>query len=194
MEEALLKSFKDIFSTLGKYIVPSVIFAVLIMFVIIQISKSDLKTIAKEWIDNFKKNKFFRWQTAFFVYLYLLISRTIFSRTVSKRSPFRDIMGGWLIYGNNGKYDYQAIENLLLFVPYTFLLYAAFMDREHKYTNGEIVKKGALISVVSTSFIEIVQVVFRIGTFQFADLFYNTLGGICGTILFAIVLRISHRN
>lgn len=184
MTQALNKLFKELFDSFFRFLPQSVIFAVLVMFLIIQLKDTDIKALSKVWIDSFKKHKFFRHQFLFFLYLYMIISKTIFSRT-TQQNPFNRIMEGWLIEKNDkGVYNFEAIENFLFFIPYIFLFYAAFLDRSQKYKLFTLIKKAFVISFSTSLAIECVQSLFRIGTFQFSDLTYNVLGGIAGALIY----------
>lgn len=43
-------------------------------------------------------------------------------------------------------------------------------------------------------FIEFSQLILRLGTFQLSDLFYNTLGGFLGGLIYWIGYKLAHRK
>ena len=116
-------------------------------------------------------------------------------------NPVSDVMGGWWIYDvdrTTGEVTLttECIENFMLFIPFSILLLWALIE----YINLPMtsLKKCVLFSgrtvfIFSLS-IEFAQVFFRLGTFQFSDLFYNTLGGILGGLIFWIGSKGGKRN
>lgn len=117
----------------------------------------------------------------FFFYLYLLFNDTVFSRTPTY-SPFSDILGGWAIYQTQYHgLSFDVIANVLMFIPLTFLFSAALLNK--KNIKHSIIKSLQLSICVSLS-IEILQILFMKGTFQFADLLFNTFGGLIGALLY----------
>ena len=69
----------------------------------------------------------------------------------------------------------EIVLNYLLFMPLGFLLYLCFGE---KY-GLRVVIAGLLLSVS----IEIVQLVFRIGLFEFDDMIGNTVGCLIGAVI-----------
>ncbi len=187
------KLIKQLINDFSKYITPAVIFAVLMMFFVILISEIGLKKAVVMWIKRFKRNKKFRWQFVFFVYLYMIAEGVLFSRALFSMKPFSRLMNGWLIEKNGDKYNFESVNNILLFIPYIFLFYAAFFDRDSKYKNKDIILNAAILSLFSSLIIELLQTVFCLGTLQFSDIVYNTLGGIIGVILFQAYLLVINK-
>lgn len=85
----------------------------------------------------------------------------------------------------------ECIENVILFVPYMILILCNFSDRllKDNLKLSQILKKSFLISFLSSFVIETLQLIFHVGTFQISDLFFNTLGGIAGGIIYFIVMK-----
>ena len=89
----------------------------------------------------------------------------------------------------------ECIENLMLFIPFTILLF---------WTAGKkILKKTAFLNIVWTGLkitfvfslsIELLQLFLRLGTFQVSDLTYNTLGGGIGGAVYWIGHQLSVRR
>ncbi len=183
--EAIGAMLSDLIKTLLRNIVPSSICAVFIMFFIMQLKNTNVKTLAKRWINSFKKSRIFRWQFLFFTYFYMLLYKTLFSRTFTSQDPLKKIMEGWTVQKNsNGNYDFECVENIILFIPYMFLFFKAFYSYSRRHKTVDLVVNAFLLSFFSSLIIEIIQLIFKIGTFQIADLTYNTLGGVIGVILF----------
>lgn len=106
----------------------------------------------------------------------MILFRTLLNRTVWA-NPVSDIMGGWWIWTTDSKGNLklttECFENILLMLPFIFLLFWS----EHKkilksITFRYIVTLAARISFSFSLSIEILQLLFRLGTFQFSDIFY----------------------
>ena len=83
----------------------------------------------------------------------------------------------------------ECIENVILFVPYMILILYNFSDRllKDNLKLSQILMKSFWISFLSSFVIETLQLIFHVGTFQISDLFFNTLGGIAGGIIYFLV-------
>ena len=68
----------------------------------------------------------------------------------------------------------EIVLNYILFIPLGCLLYLCFGEK----LGLRVVLAGFLLSVS----IEIVQLVFRIGLFEFDDMIGNTIGGFAGAV------------
>lgn len=184
---------KELIRNFGRYIASAAIFGILMMFFVVLISKTGLKRAVSIWISRFRKNAEFRWQLAFFVFFYMLADRTLLSRTFYKSSPFEKFMQGWFIEKKGNVYNFESVENIILYIPYIFLFFAAFFDRRAKYKNKDIIKNAVILSLCTSLIIEFLQTVFHIGTLQLSDIVYNTLGGMIGVILFMGYLRLINK-
>lgn len=80
----------------------------------------------------------------------------------------------------------ECIENFILFMPFTVLLFWNFKKR----LLGDTVRFGKTLCVSITVVflcslsIEFLQLFLRLGTFQLSDLCYNTLGGGIGGLIY----------
>ena len=103
-------------------------------------------------------------------------------------NPLSDVMGGWGIWKTvNGEKQLttECIENLMLFIPFTVLFFWTVRDKvTEKMTFCGTVWKGLKITFLFSLSIEFLQLFLRLGTFQFSDLFYNTLGGGVGGLIY----------
>ncbi len=131
----------------------------------------------------------------FLIYIYLLLSLTLFSRTEFNDvevslNPFYSYYG-ILTKGWNGEGYYIAqslLGNVILFLPVGILLYEPLKK----------VRAKAFI-VLTVSFllslcIEMVQYMYGIGTFEIDDLIHNTLGGVFGVLLAESSVLFKHFN
>ncbi len=158
-----------------------------------EVSKVGAKHFIKIWKDRFTK-KDNRYKFYFWFYASMILYRTVLNRTFWK-SPLSDVIGVWGLYNSKGEFTTEIIENLLLFVPFSFL----FMKAYYKKRNEKVYygKMFFLISKLSffTSFgIEMMQLIFRVGTWQLSDLFFNTIGGMIGAIGYLLLQTIKYRK
>ena len=102
----------------------AVILAVLFMAVWNSAHKSGWKEVVLEWIGNFRRDQVFR--RTFFLALYtaLVLFRTLLNRTVWE-NPLSDVLGNWHIFRENGEFNAEPLENVLLFIPFILLLFWA---------------------------------------------------------------------
>lgn len=90
----------------------------------------------------------------------------------------------------------EVPENLALFIPFAILLLWTYREK----IIGEIVSLGKVLwqstkIVFLFSFtIEMLQLFLRLGTRQLSDLFYNTLGGFIGGLIYWIGFKIKHKK
>ena len=140
------------------------------------------------WWQFFKDSAFFRKLFFLTFYTTMILFRTLLNRDMWM-NPLSDVMGNWWIwkYGNDGTRNLttECIENLMLFIPFTVLFFWTVRDKvTEKMTFCGTVWKGLKITFLFSLSIEFLQLFLRLGTFQFSDLFYNTLGGGVGGLIY----------
>ena len=140
------------------------------------------------WWQYFRGNAFFRKLFFLTFYTTMILFRTLLNRDMWM-NPLSDVMGNWWIwkYGEDGtRYlTTECIENLMLFIPFTVLFFWTVRDKvTEKMTFCGTVWKGLKITFLFSLSIEFLQLFLRLGTFQFSDLFYNTLGGGVGGLIY----------
>ncbi len=149
-----------------------------------------VKEIIKYWYKYFKTSSHFR-SVLFVIFLgVMILSRTIYYRSVWVY-PLQDVMGGWWIWkvDNSGEkvLTTECFENILLMLPFTFaLLYSFEKKLFKKFHFINIVFWSAKTCFFFSLLLEMIQLVFRLGTFQLSDLFYNTLGGFLGALVYCV--------
>ena len=110
------------------------------------------------------------WLLLFFLYLAYMLVSTVFSRRIT--NPYGKVINDFGIMVN-GKINREFLENVLLFIPCSFLYLQAFKPQKPM--------KSALVMVTfTTAFIELTQLLFWLGQFQISDLVHNILGGLIG--------------
>ena len=111
-------------------------------------------------------------------------------------NPLSNVIGVWGLYNEKGEMTTEAIENLALFIPFIILLLWCFREKiiGEKGTFINIIWQSTKITFLFSLTIEFLQLFLRLGTFQLSDLFYNTLGGLIGGIIYAAVYKMKHRK
>lgn len=99
--------------------------------------------------------------------------------------PLRDVIGKWNLYDTDGNLITEGIENVILFTPFSWLYLSIDATKPGNKVSRCIVK-SVLISFGFSVSIEFLQLFLKLGTFQLSDLFYNTLGGLIGGVIFWI--------
>lgn len=195
MIEIIKRIIENVLTALYQPFGFSVIMAVLIMFFYMFMKEYGWRVIVKRWLNEFKTSCIFR--RIFFLVFYtaMILFRTLLNRNMWT-NPVSNTIGIWGIYNENGDLTTEAIENLALFIPFTVLLLWCFCEK----IVGESVKllttlwKSVLVVFLFSLAIEFSQLFFRLGTFQLSDLFYNTLGGLIGGMIYWIGYRVKYQN
>lgn len=196
MKSVIEMIIKDVVLSIYPGLMASFVFAVLFMTVYNYALKMGVKNIIREWTDCFKEDKEFRFKFLFAMYIFLVLTRTVFFRNYYG-SPIANVLGYWHLYTEEGKINTELFENFALFVPLTFCIFLAYpriIFRRKRKSFFVVIFKGFEISFAASLFIEIIQVFFKLGTFQFSDLFFNTLGGLFGSVLYYIYKKLLHKR
>ena len=195
MIEIMKKIIENVLTALYQPFGFSVIMAVLAMFFYMVVKEHGLKVVVQRWINEFKTSSRFRKIFILVFYIAMILFRTLLNRDMW-RNPVSNVIGIWGLYNENGELTTEAIENLALFIPFTVLLLWSF----HEKFLGESAKllrtiwQSMKIVFLFSLTIEFLQLFLRLGTFQLSDLFYNTLGGLIGGLIYWIGYRLSHKN
>ena len=107
-------------------------------------------------------------------------------------NPLSDVMGGWGIWETkNGEQvlTTECIENVIMMVPFSAIVIWTFGE---KIGNGwkKILWYSGKIAFVFSISIEMLQLLLRLGTFQLSDIFYNTVGGVVGGLVYYVAMKI----
>jgi glycopeptide antibiotics resistance protein len=146
----------------------------------------------RTWKRAYAESSLFRREFLLVFYAMLALSRTVFLRETWP-NPLSNVFGGWGFYDSNGYFTLEAIENFILFIPFTLLLSSVLHrveQTERAHPDAWVLWRASRVSAAFSLFIECMQVVLRLGTFQIADLVYNTAGGVLGAVLFYLVVKI----
>ena len=147
------------------------------------------KSAIVTWYKKFKESVFFRKIFVLAFVTGLVLFRTLLNRNLWM-NPLSNVMGGWSIWETvNGekKLTTECIENVIMMVPFSSVVMWTFdVKRRVVWQSGKI---AFIFSVV----IEMLQLLLRLGTFQVADIFYNTVGGVIGGVCYLGVMKIRKR-
>ena len=120
-------------------------------------------------------------------YVFLVLSTTIFSRPVFPDYNYNlKVFWSYAEIINNHRQDlvYENLFNIIMLIPVGFLLP---IIKELKVWHIFVV------GITFSSLIEVSQLVFRRGLFEFDDIIHNTLGCLIGFALFIVAKLVFHK-
>ena len=82
----------------------------------------------------------------------------------------------------------QVIENVIMMVPFSAVVMWTFQDKVGSGWKKILWQSGKIAFVFSLG-IEMLQLLLKLGTFQLSDLFYNTVGGVVGGLMYYTMMR-----
>ena len=152
------------------------------------------KSAIVTWYQKFKESVFFRKLFFLFFVTSFILFRTLLNRSLWI-NPLSDVMGGWGIWKTvNGEKQLttECIENVIMMVPFSAAVLWSFGK---KIGNGwkKILWQSGKITFIFSISIEILQLLLRLGTFQLSDIFYNTVGGMIGGLIYCAVMKARKR-
>lgn len=162
------------------------------LFTTVELSKgeSSWKRLVKQWLREFQKNGVFRCRFFLMVSAFGILGITLLTRRIWY-TPWSNVVGNFALIAPNGKLDEDICNNIFLFIPFGGFLFASgikkndsFVGREHKLRLWRVLVCASVVSAGLSLGIELCQSVFWLGTFQLADIFYNTIGGVIGGFLY----------
>ncbi len=150
--------------------------------------------------ENAKKEKYALWggRVLFLIYIaglcYFLFFAENYGRVFGQENyrynlvPFREIERFWKYRKELGVHSFHNLAgNILGFVPAGFFVPILWKN-----------KRGFLFTVCITFqmslLVEVLQLVFRVGSFDVDDLILNTLGGMLGYLLLTLVGKWGHHE
>jgi len=195
MEEVIKTILSNVLDALYKPFGYAILTSILFMFLHLYLKEVGWKNALKKWIETFKTNSEFRRLFLLSFYTIVIMFRTLFNRNIWA-NPISNVIGIWGLYKENGQITTEAIENLFLFIPFTMLLFWCFGEKilGEKVKILTTLKKSIVVVFLFSLGTELLQVILRIGTFQLSDLFYNTLGGLIGGLIYWIGYKFTHRK
>lgn len=164
----------------------ALLLAIFFMFSYLISKEIGWKETIKKWTITFKNDAQFRKLFLLAFYIAMMLFRTLLNRQLWL-NPLSNVMGGWGLYDDKGNFTTESIENIILFIPFILLLFI------YQHKKNRILLHSIQYSFLFSLCIEMSQLLLRVGTFQFADLFYNTSGGLLGGILYLLICKVSDR-
>ena len=148
------------------------------------------KSAIVTWYQKFKESVFFRK-----LFLLAFVTSMILFRTLLNRNlwlnPLSNVMGGWGIWETvNGeqKMTTECIENVIMMPPFTSIVMWTFQDKVGSDWKKILWQSGEIAFIFSVN-IEMLQLLLRLGTFQLSDIFYNTVGGVVGGLVYFGIVK-----
>lgn len=127
-----------------------------------------------------------------FMYFCELFYITLFYRVGIHNDALSDVFGEWTIFdGETSMYlNLRPILNIVLFIPFCIIIFSFANKILHKsLTEKKEVLYSIPLSFLLSMFIELVQLIFSLGTFQLSDLTYNTVGGLIGALIYILAKK-----
>lgn len=152
------------------------------------------KSAIVTWYKKFKESVFFRKLFVLAFVSSLILFRTLLNRNLWM-NPLSDVMGGWSIWETvNGerKLTTECIENVIMMVPFSSVVMWTFQEKVSRGWKKIVWQSGKIAFIFSVN-IEMLQLLLRLGTFQVADIFYNTVGGVLGGVCYWGIKKIRKR-
>ena len=157
----------DLIREIGNYTYPACLLTILLCIVSLFFHEPHAsKKLLNLWRDRKKV-------ILFFFYVAFLMMATVFGRPTTR--PYNSIFKHLFFKIDNAAWNREIIENTLVFIPLTFLFLNSFSKRLKKPYQSAV-----LLAFATSMFIELSQLIFWLGEFQFADIIYNTIGGLFG--------------
>ena len=142
------------------------------------------------WYQKFKESVFFRKLFLLFFVTSMILFRTLLNRNLWM-NPLSKVMGGWGIWETvNGeqKLTTECIENVIMMVPFSSVVMWTFKEKTGNGWKKILWYSGKIAFIFSVS-IEMLQLLLRLGTFQLSDIFYNTVGGVLGGLVYYVTMK-----
>ena len=86
----------------------------------------------------------------------------------------------------------ECIENVIMMVPFTSMVIWTFQEKVGSSWKKILWYSGKVAFIFSIS-IEVLQLLLRLGTFQLSDIFYNTVGGVLGGLMYCALMKTRKR-
>ncbi|MCD7840602.1 MAG: VanZ family protein [Erysipelotrichaceae bacterium] len=169
---------KDFFAMIYQYGAISIICTLLIIIIWKEAEEASFKTVWQNMIQQLKEKK---WQQRclLVIYIVFILQCTIFNRGVNT-NPLENVLGNWWII-SDGTINYELFENIFIYIPLYPLLAMNGIIRKISKPNKY---NGLWIPFCLSLLIELIQLFFRIDSFQISTIVFNTLGGLIGALIY----------
>lgn len=130
----------------------------------------------------------------------IIFFRTLFGRKLWN-NPLSNVIGQWKVISyipedNIWDINTEIVENIILFIPFVILLLWNYQEKicGTRISFGKMLWKSSYIVFLTSLTIESLQMFLHVGTWQLSDLFFNTVGGTIGGLLYYIACKIHLRR
>ena len=197
IQQALSSIIRSVLIALYEPFWAALLLAVIAMFAFLYVKEHRWKIneffpqMIRVWCHEFRNSLIFRRTFCLVFFSPMILFRTVLNRQIWF-DPLGKIMGGWGLYDVDGNLTTEAIENFMLFVPFTVLFFWAFREEilgKEIYLKLVIWNCIKIVGIFALT-IEFVQVLFHLGTFQVSDLCYNIFGGIFGGLIYFCLCKL----
>ena len=197
--EVLAKIIRNILTALYESFGFSLLLSFLAMFFYLyayepQEAGKGWKSAIVTWYQKFKESVFFRKLFFLAFVTSLVLFRTLLNRS-QWMNPLADIMGDWGIWeivNGEQKLTTECIENVIMMMPFSVVVVWTFGEKIGNSWKKILWYGGRTAFGFSVS-IEMLQLLFRLGTFQLSDIFYNTFGGVLGGLMCHVAMKARKR-
>lgn len=123
----------------------------------------------------------------------MILFRTLLNRDMWL-NPLDHVLGVWGLFDSKGQLTTQALENIVLFIPFTISFLWKLQEKAEisDIKFGNIMWKSIKVTFLFSFIIELLQLFLRLGSFQLSDLTYKTLGGIIGGLTYYAGYKAKH--
>lgn len=143
------------------------------------------------WYQKFKESVFFRK-----LFLLAFVTSLVLFRTLLNcdlwMNPLSKVMGGWGIWetvNDEQQLTTECIENVIMMVPFSAGVMWTFEEKIGNSWKKILWQSGKIAFCFSIS-IEMLQLLLRLGTFQLSGIFYNTVGGVLGGLIYYGIMKV----
>ena len=199
MANQIVTFIQNLFKTIYQVTFLALICAFLLSSLTLFIRRNNWKAFLKKWWHTFRRNRQFCYRFFFFFSAFGILGITLLARRIWY-TPWENVIGNFQLLSSDGRINEDSLNNILLFIPFSILLLASSFGIIGRYTHkkGRLSYSRTLLCAMLISFlfsfpIECTQSIFWLGTFQLADLFFNTLGGLIGGVCYCVGKRIKER-
>jgi len=96
--------------------------------------------------------------------------------------------GIWEIVNGERRLTTECIENAIMMLPFSAVVLWTFQEKIGSGWKKILWQSGKIAFIFSTS-IEMLQLLLRLGIFRLSDIFYNTVGGMLGGLMYCAVMK-----
>ena len=172
-----------------RYIGATIITSFLFVFFYMYVRRLGIRKTFALWFLRIRKDKHFRLVLALAICVFFILFNTVFCRRIIE-NPLANALGTFVLVDFNGRVNIDGISNILLFIPYGVVLCCVLSGKNSQ--NYNFLEFRVVYGIFKNCFlfallIEIMQLIFSIGTFQLSDICYNVIGGVIGGIMFVVL-------